>query len=65
MNMSWQKRNLMLAYIDMASNESHYHKISIHGSALIVNALLPIGYLIEQAAEARNKHFHLYRENYE
>lgn len=31
---------------------------------IIQNALLPIGQLSEEAAEARNKHFRLYRENY-
>lgn len=40
------------------------HKILIHGAAVIENALLPIGQLSEEAAEARNKHFRLYRENY-
>lgn len=40
------------------------HKILIHGSVIIKNALLPIGQLSEEAAEARNKHFRLYRENY-
>lgn len=37
------------------------HKILIHGSAVINNALLPIGQLSEEAAEARNKHFRQYR----
>lgn len=40
------------------------HKILIHGAEIIENALLPIGQLSEEAAEARNKHFRLYRENY-
>lgn len=40
------------------------HKILIHGAAVIENALLPIGQLSEEAAEARNKHSRLYRENY-
>lgn len=40
------------------------HKILIHGGEIIENALLPIGQLSEEAAEARNKHFRLYRENY-
>lgn len=33
------------------------HKILIHGAIIIKNALLPIGQLSEEAAEARNKHF--------
>jgi len=40
------------------------HKILIHGPIIIENALLPIGQLSEEAAEARNKHFRLYRQNY-
>ncbi|XP_076545847.1 uncharacterized protein LOC143305586 [Osmia lignaria lignaria] len=40
------------------------HKILLHGSIIIEHALLPIGQLSEEAAEARNKHFRLYRQNY-
>lgn len=40
------------------------HKILRHGSIVIKNALLPIGQLSEEAAEARNKHFRNYRQNY-
>lgn len=40
------------------------HKILIHGPEVIQNALLPIGQLSEEAAEARNKHFRLYRLNF-
>ncbi|KAJ4438245.1 hypothetical protein ANN_14184 [Periplaneta americana] len=40
------------------------HKILIHGPTVIENALLPIGQLSEEAAEARNKHFRSYRQNY-
>lgn len=40
------------------------HKILKHGAAIIQNALLPIGQLSEEAAEARNKHFRLYRTNF-
>lgn len=39
------------------------HKILIHGSEVIEKALLPIGQLSEEAAEARNKYFRLYRQN--
>lgn len=35
------------------------HKILIHGATVIENALLPIGQLSEEPAEARNKHFRL------
>lgn len=37
------------------------HKILIHRPAIISHALLPIGQLSGEAAEARNKHFRLYR----
>jgi len=40
------------------------HKILIHGAVVIKNALLPIGQLSEEAAEARNKHFKSYRQNF-
>lgn len=37
------------------------HKILIHGPEIINNALLPIGQLSEEAQEARNKDFKLFR----
>ena len=40
------------------------HKILIHSSTVIKHALLPIGQLSEEASEARNKHFRLYRQKY-
>lgn len=40
------------------------HKILIHGPEVVENALLPIGQLSEEAAEARNKHFRQYRQNF-
>lgn len=40
------------------------HKVLVHGASIIKNALLPIGQLSEEAAEARNKHFKLYRQNF-
>ncbi|KAK4876058.1 hypothetical protein RN001_012480 [Aquatica leii] len=40
------------------------NKILFHGSFIIEKALLPIGMMSEEAAEARNKHFRLYRQNY-
>ncbi|KAK4883557.1 hypothetical protein RN001_006876 [Aquatica leii] len=40
------------------------YKILFHGSFIIEKALLPIGMMSEEAAEARNKHFRLYRQNY-
>lgn len=40
------------------------HKILTHGATIIEKALLPIGHLSEEAAEARNKHFRVYRENF-
>jgi hypothetical protein len=43
---------------------SAMHKMLIPGAIVIVNALLPIGQLSEEAAEARNKYFRLYRQNF-
>lgn len=40
------------------------HKILIHGPNVIEQAILPIGQLSEEAAEARNKHFRLFRQNF-
>lgn len=40
------------------------HKILMHGSEVIEKALLPIGQLSEEAAEARNKYIRLYRLNF-
>lgn len=41
------------------------HKILIHGATVISHAIVPIGNkLSEEAAEARNKHFGLYRQNF-
>ncbi|GBO43412.1 hypothetical protein AVEN_265601-1 [Araneus ventricosus] len=39
------------------------HKILIHGPIIIENAILPIGQLSEEAAEACNKHFRSFRQN--
>ncbi|CAH2094474.1 unnamed protein product [Euphydryas editha] len=40
------------------------HKVLIHGAQVITHALLPIGQLTEEAAEARNKNFRQYRLNF-
>lgn len=40
------------------------HKILIHLATVISHALVPIGQLSEEAAEARNKHFRQYRQNF-
>ena len=40
------------------------HKILMHGTTVISKSILPIGQLSEEAAEARNKHFRLYRQNF-
>lgn len=40
------------------------HKILMHGATVISKSILPIGQLSEAAAEARNKHFRLYRQNF-
>lgn len=40
------------------------HKILIHGPMIIEHALVPIGLLSEEAAEARNKHIRLFRQDF-
>ena len=40
------------------------HKILVHGAIVMEKALLPIGMLSEEAAEARNKHFRMYRNSF-
>ncbi|CAH0561742.1 unnamed protein product [Brassicogethes aeneus] len=40
------------------------HKILVHGATVIKYAIVPIGQMSEEAAEARNKNFRLYRQNY-
>lgn len=40
------------------------HKILVHGTTIIKLALLPIGQLSEEAAEARNKHLRSYRQDF-
>lgn len=40
------------------------HKVLRHGAEVIKHALLPIGQISEEAAEARNKHIRQYRLNY-
>ena len=39
-------------------------KILFHGPTVIEHALLLTGSLSEETAKARNKHFHLYRQNF-
>ena len=48
----------------MVSNDTHPSQNTIHGSTVIKHALLPVGQLSEDTAEARNKHFRLSRQNY-
>ncbi|CAH1108526.1 unnamed protein product [Psylliodes chrysocephalus] len=40
------------------------YKILVYGAVIIEKALLPIGQLSEEAAEARNKHFRSYRQDF-
>ena len=40
------------------------HKVLMHGAEVITHAILPIGQLSEEAAEARNKHFRHYNQNF-
>ncbi|XP_025414995.1 uncharacterized protein LOC112686776 isoform X2 [Sipha flava] len=43
---------------------SSLHKILIHGADVIRYAVLPIGYLSEEAQESRNKDFKMYRRHH-
>lgn len=40
------------------------HNILTDGATIVEHAILPIGQLSEEAAEARNKHFRVYRQNF-
>lgn len=40
------------------------HKILIHGHEIVSQSALPIGELSEEALEARNKDFKMYREHF-
>lgn len=40
------------------------HKILMHGAQVMEDAILPIGQLSEEAAEARNKHYRKYRVDF-
>lgn len=40
------------------------HKLLVHGPTIIKHAIIPIGQLSEEAAEARNKHFRQYRTDF-
>lgn len=40
------------------------HRVLYHGEKTIAHNILPIGMLTEEAAEARNKDFRLYREHH-
>lgn len=42
---------------------SSLHKVLIHGAAIIQSATLPIGQLSEEAAEAKNKYFKIFRKD--
>ena len=39
------------------------HKLLVHGPAIIMNCILPIGQMSEEAQEARNKDFRYYRQH--
>lgn len=43
---------------------SSVHKLLIHKEAIITNFIIPIGNLSEEASEARNKEFRLYRKDH-
>lgn len=40
------------------------HKILIHGSIIVKNAMVPIGELSEEAQESKNKDIRRYRESF-
>ena len=66
---SWNQINVKKnkLYVDLYGGHPMtptMHKVLRHGTTIIEQAILPIGQLSEEAAEARNKHFRLYRQNY-
>lgn len=48
----------------MVGTLCHLHYI-IHGTTDILHAMVPIGQLYEEAAEARNEHYRLYRQTFQ
>lgn len=60
-------RDTAILYVELYSwhpMSPTVHKVLVHGPLVIQHALLPIGTLSEEAAEARNKHFRNYRKNF-
>lgn len=53
----------MLNCTPIASNDANSSQ-NPSGTTVIKYAILPIGQLYEEAAEARNKHYRSYRQNY-
>lgn len=60
----WDTAKLYVSLYDWHPMSPTMHKILIHGATVMEKVLLPIGLLSEEAAEARNKHFRLYRYNF-
>jgi len=63
-NYCQETAELYVALYDFYPMSPTLHKILRHGAEVIKNAILPIGQLSEEAAEARNKHIRSYRLNY-
>lgn len=57
----WDTAQLLVDAYPWYYMPASVHKILIHGSIIIENAILPIGQLSEEAQEARNKDIKLYR----
>ncbi|KAF2891735.1 hypothetical protein ILUMI_14438 [Ignelater luminosus] len=54
----------MFLRLDLATTITGIDSRLIYGSIVIEKVLLPIGMMSEEAAEARNKHFRLYRQDF-
>lgn len=60
----WDTAKVYISLYDWHPMSPTMHKILLHGATVMEKALLPIGLLSEEAAEARNKHFRMYRYNF-
>lgn len=60
----WDTAKAYVSLYDWHPMSPTMHKILMHGATVMEKALLPIGLLSEEAAEARNKHFRMYRYNF-
>lgn len=60
----WDTAKVYVSLYDWHPMSPTMHKILMHGATVMEKALLPIGLLSEEAAEARNKHFRMYRHHF-